>query len=85
MTHNSGKIHAKIATVFLRCFLLKKSIHPNWPNKSENIRVRAASAENSTTNEPNKKNVFAQGPNESVYIFERVSIIWNPPGTSPRL
>ena len=66
INHNTGKIHAEAATVFFRCFLLKKSIQCNWPNKSEKIRVRAASAEKSveksTINEPNRKKLLVYPP-----------------------
>ena len=87
--HNAGKIHATIATVFLRCFKSKKLIQPIYPNKSEKILVLAAKdvnrLENKTINDPNKKKPFAQTPYASVYIFESVSIISKPAGISPRL
>ena len=66
INHKTGKTQANVAIVFFRCLRLKKSIHLSCPNKSEKIRVLAASAENKvekrTTNEPNKKKPFAQMP-----------------------
>ena len=66
ISHNTGKTHAITAIVFLLCALLKKSIHPSCPNKSEKIRVRAANAENivekRTIKDPKRKNPLAQLP-----------------------
>ena len=66
INHNTGKTQAKIATVFFLCLTFQKSIQPTWPNKSENIRVRAANAENkvenNTTKEPNRKKSLAHAP-----------------------
>ncbi len=82
ISHTTGQTQAQAAIVFVRCFRLKKSIHSNWPNKLENILVRATSVEKRTMNEPNRKKLFAQSPYESVYIFEMVSIIPKPCGIS---
>ena len=56
--HDTGSVHASMATVLFRALTLLKSIHPNWPNISENNRVQYASVantlENRTKNAPTR-------------------------------